>query len=492
MRRVEIIQKIQQQDTFDIVVIGGGASGLGVALDACLRGLKVLLVDANDFGSQTSQTSTKLVHGGVRYLEKAVKQLEYGQFKLVREALRERAFMLANAPELTRTLGIYIPVKNTWEWFYYAVGVKMYGALAGKRGLRLATQVNSIFEAMPQLTTQQFTGGVRYLDGQFDDARYALALALSAKQAGAILLNYAKVTDFSYTQAAQAINGLTFIDQLTGQSHFVRCKCVVNCTGTAADTIRKLVRPNVHPRLRPSQGIHLVIKENLCPQGIGMLIPETEDGRLIFVLPYWGATLVGTTETPVPDPNAPPIPTQQEIQFLIKHLQLYFPNVSFEIKSVFAGYRPLVAAEKANTEALIRNHEVEVWQNEKIIHLLGGKWTTYRQMAEETVDAVFDLLKISFVACRTQQYRLSIPESFAPQNLASSISSAVDTTYAQTLADIMRRRWGIELFDLAQAQARAPEVAKIMANALGWKDDYTQAQIQSYTDYTDGLLALCR
>lgn len=393
---------------WDLVVIGGGASGLGTALDAALRGLKVALIEADDYAAGTSSISTKLVHGGVRYLEKAARELDFGQYHLVREALRERQLMLANAPHLAWPLPTMLPVSGAWQRFYFGIGLWLYDRVAG-RGVLRATQWVS-----PQKLRQQYAnlhpqwrGAWAYTDGQFDDARYALALALSAQNAGALVMNHCRATGFVRDNGR--IQSVEAQDTLTGQTLQINCRAVVNATGPFADRVRQWARPNAAPRLRPSKGIHLVLPRAFWPHSEGLLVPKTRDGRVLFVLPWEGQLLVGTTDTDAPNPFAPPRVTPEDRQSVLAELPQYLTHAPTEadILAEWAGYRPLVASDKPRrTEALIRNHELEIWQPEGILSLLGGKWTTYRQMAEETVDAVLRMLGQPARPCSTRQHRL--------------------------------------------------------------------------------------
>ncbi|MCS7073426.1 MAG: glycerol-3-phosphate dehydrogenase/oxidase [Bacteroidia bacterium] len=396
---------------WDVLVIGGGASGTGVALDCALRGLSVALVEQEDFAVSASGASTKLVHGGVRYLEKAFLELDWGQFALVREALQERKRMIRNAPHLARPLGTILPVTSQFEWWYYRMGLWLYDKIAGIDELPDSQTLSKekIASILPHLTSQGMVGGILYYDGQFDDARYAVAIARTAEKQGACILNHCAVVHFK--QLFSPEKQIQVVDTLTGESFLIQTRVIVNCTGSVSDKIRQQIRPNVLPRLRPSKGAHIILDPSFLNSDTGLIIPKTDDGRVVFVLPWHGYTLIGTTDTEVKDPYQTPEVTETDIQYLLDYYNRYFEKKATrqDVKGFFAGNRPLVVQQNKSgkqTEALIRNHEVEIWEQEKVINLLGGKWTTYRQMAEETTDAIFTLLNRPMVRCQTASFTL--------------------------------------------------------------------------------------
>jgi glycerol-3-phosphate dehydrogenase len=387
-RRSEHRLALERDEPFDLLIIGGGASGTGAALDAVTRGLTVALVERDDLSAGTSSRSTKLIHGGVRYLEKAVKGLDRTQFALVRDALRERAVLLRNAPHLCHALPLVTPLYSTLQVPYIMTGLKMYDWLAGRENLHPSRFVNAreAKRRFPQLKAAGLRGGVIYYDGQFDDARMNVAIALSAAERGAVIVTHAEVTAVHHDGGR--IAGVTVLDRASGERAEVAARAVVNATGPYADAIRRLDDPGAEPMLSASSGVHIVLDERFAPPDTGLLIPKTEDGRVLFLLPWLGSTLVGTTDQPAPvvdDPEA----TEEEIEYILRHLGRYFdlPVARADVKAAWSGLRPLVADPKAaDTARLSRDHVVHV-SGSGLVTIAGGKWTTYRRMATDTVDA---------------------------------------------------------------------------------------------------------
>lgn len=543
-KRADAVRYLKE-NTFDIVVIGGGATGTGVALDAALRGLNVALIEAGDFASGTSGVSTKLIHGGVRYLEKAFKDLDFGQFSLVVEALHEREHMLKVAPHLSHEQGIIIPIFTKTEFLYYGFGLKVYDSLSGgdtqikKSRLLEKQQITSL---MPELKSENLNGGVLYFDGQFDDALFNISLARTAERERAVVTNYTGCLGFNKTGDGK-IESVKVQDYLSGEQFSVRCRVVINCTGPYSDTIRKWARPEAAHRLRPSRGIHILLDREFLSGKQGLLIPRTKDGRVIFALPWYESVLVGTTETEVTDISKGNDYTVDEIRYLINYLQEYLAvNVGLEdVRGVLSGMRPLVASDNGNenTESLIRSHEIESWENEHLINVLGGKWTTYRKMAEDAVDAYYDLMKIEKIPSKTIDYKLiGAPEpgewdkiishptlKKLPEDILDHISNygteinklirlfeqygvrrlhpnypfttaevyfGVLEMYAHTIEDILSRRTRLEVFNRFAAEQAAPLVAEIMAKYLGWNDDKQKSELEQYLgklNKKDNLLA---
>jgi glycerol-3-phosphate dehydrogenase len=390
------------QTLFDVVVVGGGATGLGVAYDATLRGLRTLLLEKGDFASATSSASTKLLHGGVRYLEKAFKQLDYNQYRLVKEALRERDAWISLAPHIAGYLPIVTPVYATTEKWYYLTGLRIYDAVAGAGGdLRsVALDAPQTRRCLPYLAPsaagKTLKGGVQYYDGRFHDARLAISIAKSARAAGAALFNYAHAADIEFDRNIWRI---AVRDDVVGQTYVVHARALVNATGPYADGIRRMVSGSA-PRVKPSKGIHLFTDKFFSPTGF--LIPDTADGRVIFCLPWEGKTMIGTTDAfcETIDYRV----TDDEIEYLLREVNRYLsePLRRQDVTGTMVGYRPLILKSKAaRSEALIRDHEVETVKDKKAIHVLGGKWTTFRLMAQDAVNRLFDLLDRPFVPCRT-------------------------------------------------------------------------------------------
>ncbi len=408
MNRQNLIHQLIHNE-WDILVIGGGATGLGVALDAVTRGLKVVLIEKQDFASGPTSTSTKLIHGGVRYLEKAVKELDYGQYKLVHEALNERKIMIQNAPHISNPLPFILPTYSFWQKWYYLLGTKIYDWIAGKDDIpnsRILSKSETITK-FPLLNSQKLNSSVLYYDGQFNDAFYATALMRTAVEKGACCLNYLELTSQEWDNENK-IHKLAVKDNLKNEFLEVKSRLVLNCAGVQSDNIRKMFFHNIEPRLRPSKGVHIVLPRKWLPSQHSLLIPSTEDGRVIFVIPWYYAVIIGTTDTEVKDPNSHPKVTNEDIDYVLRQANPYLekPIQKADIIGSFAGYRPLVKANKTNTEALIRNHEIETFQEKNFISVLGGKWTTYRQMAEEAVDEAFKVLNQKYVSCKTKNLPL--------------------------------------------------------------------------------------
>ncbi|MEY2793142.1 MAG: Glycerol-3-phosphate dehydrogenase [Bacteroidota bacterium] len=388
--------KDQAETGYDICVIGGGASGLGIALDASTRGYKVLLIEKGDFASQTSSKSTKLIHGGVRYLEQAVKKLDWQQFHMVYKALHERKAMISNAPHLAHSLGLLTPCYSLFDLVYYRIGMWLYDKIAGKTNLKDSVIVSSkkLKDIIPSLNTKGMVGGILYFDGQFNDARYALAIAKAAAATGADILNYVAWKDFVLSPKSLKIKKIILENQVSGEVLEVPVKSVVNATGPFADTIRKAANPKLHNRLKVSRGAHIVLNKSFWPTVTALLIPKTDDGRVVFIIPWRDYILVGTTDDPDQLCESPPI-LEDEKNYLLNYFNRYSEKQAqiSDITGVFVGQRPLVEAVihesmPQDTKSIVRDHVVEVDTRSKLVSILGGKWTTYRVMAKDTVDAL--------------------------------------------------------------------------------------------------------
>ena len=388
--RGDLISRLAGDGHYDIAIVGGGATGLGVALDAAARGFRVVLVESHDFAKGTSSRSTKLVHGGVRYLAQ-------GNISLVREALRERSTLLDNAPHLAQALAFVVPSYQWWEAPFYGIGLKMYDALAGRASLG-ATEFLSRDETLGLLPMAQPRGlkaGIKYWDGQFNDARLALALARTAAARGALLLNYCRAADLFYD--AGKVAGLVCEDVLTGQPYRIHSPCVVNAAGVWVDELRQKdgaansgasTRP-VQPMVAPSQGVHLVVDREFLGGDAALMVPKTADGRVLFAVPWLGKLILGTTDTPRHDLAREPLPFKQEVDFILSESARYLQQapVRADVKSVWVGLRPLVKAQGDDgdgTKDLSREHTIVVSRS-GLITVTGGKWTTYRAMAEDVL-----------------------------------------------------------------------------------------------------------
>jgi len=500
--REDGIAALADERPWDLAVIGGGASGLGVALEAASRGLRTLLVEAHDFAKGTSSRSTKLVHGGVRYMSQ-------GNIGLVRSALRERARILANAPHVAHAQSFLLPVESQWQRLYYGFGLRAYDRLAGQLRLGATESVGrEQFIAMaPSVRHEHLVGAVMYTDGQFDDARLAISLARSAVDHGATLLNYVRVTGLHHEHGRVA--GLQLHDVEGGGDYEIRARAVVNATGVFADTIRRLDDPAAAQRLVASQGIHLVVPRSCMPCSSAIIWPKTHDGRVLFAVPWHGVVLIGTTDTPVAEASLEPRPLAEEVDYLFAHIAEYLDPVPTraDVLSVFAGLRPLVRAGGGRTAAMSRDHEVEV-SPKGLVSILGGKWTTYRLMGEDTVDAAIAAASLTAGPSVTADLRLHGADGTDPihgrssaevrslmeatPDLSRRVHPDVDVTGAQvvyaarhelarTVEDILARRSRALLLNAAASVLAAPAVADLLATELGRDAAWQQAQITAYT-----------
>lgn len=527
-----------QTETFDLCIIGGGASGAGCALDAALRGLKVALVEKTDFAAETSSKSTKLIHGGVRYLEQAFKNLDFGQLRQVRHGLEERHTVLANAPHLARPLALVTPVFSWWEGFYFRVGLWLYDRFASEQDKLPPSRWLSKAEAKQLLPglTDRLHSAVLYYDGQLDDARYCLALVQSAAEAGAVVVNHATISGFE-KNASGHLHSALLTDQLSPNalsaphSTLVRARVFLNCTGPAADTVRRMANPALPVRMRPSKGVHLMLPQTVTGHpDTALLIPKTPDGRVVFAIPFQGELLLGTTDQDFPNPEQEPVLNADEVDFLLETLQPYVSQ-SLEkalVKAGFGGLRPLITASKKQTKGLVRDHEVEYDPESGLFSLLGGKWTTYRLMACDAVDTVCRALDID-AACTTADQPLAGGENFAPtawqsiaaqyglpediaqhlcRNYGSRAAAVASLTHenpdwAQPLApgypfiraevihavreemactprDVLARRVRLEILNWETTLAVIPDVVGLMAAEMGWSEPEQKYQVAVY------------
>ncbi len=507
--RPELIRKAAEKTDWDVIVIGGGASGLGTALDAVTRGYRTLLLEAYDYAKGTSSRSTKLVHGGVRYLAQ-------GHIHLVYESLHERGLLKTNAPHLVHDLGFLIATYSAWRLPFYGLGLKLYDALAGKLNLR-PSRFLSRHEALthvPTLKPANLKGGVLYFDGQFDDSRLAITLLRTFEAKGGVALNAAPVTGLLKHQGRTT--GVTFSDSESGTDYHARAKVVINATGIFADAVRRLDDPAADAMLSPSQGVHIVVGKQFLPGDTAIMVPRTEDGRVLFAVPWHGRTLIGTTDTPVPEIRQEPRPLDAEIDFILRTAAAYMtpaPQRS-DILSVFAGLRPLVKAEAVtDTKSLSREHTIIVSPT-GLITVTGGKWTTYRRMAEDTIDRATTEAGLPARPCQTETLRLhgwsqtpdedhyAVYGSDAPLIRAlpgagirlhadlpyteAEVRWAIRFEQARTVEDVLARRLRALLLDAAASVAAAPRVAAIMAEELEYNDTWQQAQITAFTILAQG------
>ena len=497
MLRDDMIRRIGAGGSlWDLLVIGGGATGVGTAVDAASRGYKVLLVEQSDFGKGTSSRSTKLIHGGVRYLQQ-------GNVSLVMEALKERGILRDNAPHLVHDLRFIVPNYDWWEGPFYGIGMRVYDLLSGRYGFgrsrRLSRAVT--LEAIPTLTTEGLRGGVQYYDGQFDDARLLINLAQTAVEQGATLVNYMRATSL-LKDAEGFVNGATIVDVETGREVAIHARCVINATGPFSDEVRHLDDPGASPMISPSQGVHIVLDGSFLPGDTAIMVPRTPDKRVMFAIPWHGHTLLGTTDTPVAAASLEPVPMEHEIQFILDTAGRYLAKdpTRADIKSVFAGIRPLVrATEDKNTAALSRDHTIHI-SGSGLLTITGGKWTTYRHMAEDCVNHAATLARLEERPCITRQLKIHgfhrNADEFGEHSyygtdvariddlihaepaLAARLDDelpytralvvwAVRHEMARTVDDVLSRRTRATQLNAAAARRMAPEVAALMARELG-------------------------
>jgi glycerol-3-phosphate dehydrogenase len=534
--RADALREIASR-SFDVCVIGAGATGAGCALDAQLRGLQTVLIDAADFVSGTSSASTKLVHGGVRYLQEAVQDFDFGQLKVVQHALRERILMLQNAPYLAHPLEFIVPCFSRFDLAYYGLGMKVYEWIAGHTSVgdsRILSRESALRE-LPAMNGDRLRGAIAYWDGQFDDSRYGIALIQSFAVAGGECANYLRVTDFERAPDGRVTAALAE-DRLSDQPVVVRAKVFVNATGPFSDRLRTLVNPAASRKIAPSKGVHI-----LLPLGSNvhraLLIPKTEDGRVVFAIPWLGRLLVGTTEDETRLDEELAV-TREEAEYLLRHLNRYLANsyTLENIVSAFAGIRPLVRAGDAATKKLARDHMVEVDSTSGLVSILGGKWTTYRRMAEDTIDTVQSQLPTRFVASPTKRHALVGSSGYAPEywqllarqhhldestarhlaekfgtealavlrlvndspELKSPIVPSAPAIQAEivycirnemacTIEDVLARRIGLQPFSWTMAIEAAPVVASHLANELSWSRGVEAAATSNYIARIHGM-----
>jgi glycerol-3-phosphate dehydrogenase len=476
---------------FDLLIVGGGATGLGVAVDAATRGISTLLIDQSDFCKGTSSRSTKLVHGGVRYLAQ-------GDVGLVLEALRERGLLKQNAPHLVKDQAFLIPIYSWWRGPFYALGMKVYDRLAGSLGLAPSQPISKqeAMTAIPNLITKDLKGGVIYHDGQFDDARLGINLAQTAVDHGASLINYVRFETFS-KDTDGFINGVTLKDMLDEKVYTLKVRGVVNASGVFADQILQLDDPKRPTSIRPSQGIHIVLNREFLDSEYAIMIPKTSDGRVLFAVPWHGHVIVGTTDTPVDEASLEPKALKEEIEFILETASKYLTKVPKrgDILSVFAGLRPLAAPkeEGGSTKEISRGHKVLVSQS-GLVSVIGGKWTTYRKIAEDVVDKILPLLGKELVQCQTAMLKIhgyAVDQGIygSDQEALEKLSGhkiklhpdlpytenmvrwAVREEMAVRLEDVLARRLRALFLNVKATIEMAPRVAEIMAEELG-KDQH--------------------
>ena len=491
--RRRLLARLADARAVDLVVVGGGATGLGCALDAAARGHSVLLVEARDFAAGTSSRSTKLIHGGVRYLAQ-------GRIGLVREALRERGRLLRNAPALVHPLRFVVPARNLAERLLLRLGLGAYDALAGRDGLGGCTLLDAagLHAALPGLREEGLGGGVAFRDAQFDDAGLALALARTASAHGALLLNHCAAHELVVEDGR--LRGVVVREAEAGQAHHVAARAVINATGVWGDTLRRRADPAARALLRPSQGVHLVVDADCLPGSDALLVPRTPDGRVLFMIPWCGKVLIGTTDTPRADTPAEPEPLAGEVDELLAAAARWLrrPPAREAVRSVFVGLRPLLGEDGGDgaSSRLSREHRVEV-SAQGLVSVLGGKWTTYRAMAEQAVDAAEVVgglarrasptasLALDCGVCAGEAGEADLPG--APPGLppgvlpgAAAVRRALREDFALSIEDVLARRSRALFLDAAAAAAVAPAVADLLAAELGWSAQRRAAELATF------------
>ncbi|XP_074885207.1 glycerol-3-phosphate dehydrogenase, mitochondrial isoform X4 [Buteo buteo] len=538
--REQQILALQTTGEFDVLVIGGGATGCGCALDAVTRGLKTALLERDDFSSGTSSRSTKLIHGGVRYLQKAIMKLDFEQYKMVKEALEERANLLEIAPHLSAPLPIMLPVYKWWQLPYYWFGIKLYDLVAGSQCLKSSYVLSKsrALEHFPMLRKDELVGAIVYYDGQHNDARMNLAIALTAARYGAATANYAEVLRLLKTtdpaSGKERVCGVRCRDVLTGQEFDVKAKCVINATGPFTDSVRKMDDQEVPNICQPSAGVHIVMPGYYSPDNMGLLDPATSDGRVIFFLPWEKMTIAGTTDSPT-DVTSHPIPTEEDINFILNEVRNYL-SVDVEVRrgdvlAAWSGIRPLVIDPNSkDTQSISRNHVVTI-SDSGLVTIAGGKWTTYRAMAQDTIDAAIQAHDLKAGSSKTIGLQLEGAEDWSPtlyirlvqdyglesevaQHLASTygdkafeVAKIAQVTgkrwpivgkrlvsefpyieaevvygvkeYARTAVDMISRRTRLAFLNVQAAEEALPRIIDIMGKELNWNEQKKKEELEA-------------
>ena len=516
MDRQKMLQQLEEVPQWDIVIIGGGATGLGAAVDAASRGYKTLLVEQEDFAKGTSSRSTKLVHGGVRYLAQ-------GNIKMVREALRERGLLLKNAPHVCHNLSFIIPSFHWWQKWYYSIGLSMYDLLAGKLSLGKTKMLSkkTTQQLIPAISAENLSGGVLYHDGQFDDSRLAINLAQTAEEQGAAILNYCKVV--ALTKTGTRISGVEVQDVLSGKKYSLGSKAVINATGVFTDKVMQMDDSDHQPIVSPSQGVHIVVDEKFFPGKQALMIPKTDDGRVLFAVPWHNKVILGTTDTPINDIALEPTALQEEIDFIIHHSNRYLStHIDYkDINTVYAGLRPLIKVKgKKGTSILPRDHTTII-SDSGLVTITGGKWTTYRTMGKHAIDNAAFACKLPKQTCVTATLPIhgfqntidtddvlstygsdaakikqlmtdqpALQEKIYPglPYTKAEIVWSVQNEMAMTIEDVLARRTRLLFLDTKAAIAAAPMVASIMAPLLHQTEQWQQQQVTAFVSLAQNYL----
>lgn len=511
MDRAKYLNEVNNfNDYWDVVVIGGGATGLGVGVDASSRGYKTLLLEMHDFSKGTSSRSTKLVHGGVRYLQQ-------GDVSLVIEALHERGLLIQNAPHLVNHQSFIVPSYEWWNGPFYGIGLKVYDALAGKLGINKSENLSKeeTLEKIPTLEPEGLRGGVIYYDGQFDDSRLSINLAQTMADEGGIPLNYMKVTGL-HKNGQGFVEGLKVQDMLDGSSMNINARVVINATGIFTDSILEMDNDDHKNIIQCAQGIHIVLDKEFLPGDSAIMVPHTDDGRVLFAVPWHNKVIVGTTDTPISKPTLEPVALEEEVEFILRHAAQYLTkNPSRkDVKSVFAGLRPLVKpADAKKTSEISRSHHLQVSES-GLVTIAGGKWTTYRKMAEDTIDRAALVAGLELKECVTKELRIhgwlknvdredhlfvygsdkvalqklideeaGLAERLHPDlpYIKAEVIWAVRNEMAQTIEDVLSRRTRALLLNARASVEMAPEVGRLIAQEFGKDEKWVEQEVKEYT-----------
>jgi glycerol-3-phosphate dehydrogenase len=515
MNRIEMLGRLRAAaDPWDLLIIGGGATGAGCAVDAGSRGYRTALIEQHDFGKGTSSRSTKLVHGGVRYLEQ-------GNITLVMEALKERGILRENAPHLVSDLAFVVPNYEWWEAPFYGAGLRLYDLLAGKYGFGPSRNLNKqeTLERLPALKQEGLRGGVVYYDGQFDDARLLIHLLMTAAEQGATVVNYCPAVAL-LRNGTGMVSGAVARDLESGEEFDIPARAVINATGCFSDGVRRMAQADAEPMIAPSQGAHLVFDGSFLRGQSAILVPHTTDGRVMFAIPWHGHTLVGTTDTPIRDLPAEPVPFAEEIDFILQTAGRYLakPPRREDILSAWAGIRPLVKSHGGNTASLSRDHSVHIDPN-GMVTIAGGKWTTYRHMAEDCIDQAATLAGLEERDCATRRLRI---HGYDPQSrnhghlgvygsdaavvremngdrprlhptlpyLEGEVIWAARREMARTVEDVLARRTRALLLNAGAAVEMAPRAAELLADELGRNPAWQAQQVEAFRVLAAGYLGI--
>ncbi|MEW4923695.1 glycerol-3-phosphate dehydrogenase/oxidase [Algibacter sp. 2305UL17-15] len=510
--RNTLVKQLKAQLYWDVVIVGGGATGLGIALDSATRGYKTLLLEQVDFAKGTSSRSTKLVHGGVRYLAQ-------GNIDLVKEALYERGLMLKNASHLVSNQSFIIPNYKWWDNLFYTVGLKIYDILAGKLSFGKSTRIskNETKSRLETIKDESLKGGVVYQDGQFDDSRLAVNIAQTSIEQGATVLNHFKVERLLKSDDG-AVSGVVAKDEETNSTYTINAKVVINATGVFTDEVLKMDNAAAKNIIRPSQGVHLVLDQSFLPGKDAIMIPKTDDGRVLFLVPWHNRVVVGTTDTLLDSHSLEPKALDKEVDFILSTANRYLTKTvtKNDVLSIFAGLRPLAAPKDKSekTKEISRSHKIIV-SDSGLITITGGKWTTYRRMAQDTLGKVIELGKLPNTSCKTKDLLIhgangtvdtsnhlyiygtdkkaikaliedspELGEKLHPrlEFLKAEVVWAVKHEMARTIEDVLARRVRMLFLDAKAAIEAAPTVATILANELNKNEDWTQRQISDFIE----------